>query len=188
LKNRRRLKPAPYSRAVQAREEVAHASWSCVKAATPRPRATLSVVTRRRHDRDASVRSGLGDFSGGEQPWHAPVYESIRFDSIRGKRLRRTKTRLDGCYLLPPFGGRGENTGDDDTRRRGGGQTGKLRGVSVRHSCAFKGLDQRSRHTAQEGCWVLVAVGGGWATSTRRAMKRAANASSLPPSGTAVAC
>jgi hypothetical protein len=41
-------------------------------------------VTRRRHDRDASVRSGLGDFSGGEQPWHAPVYESIRFDSIRG--------------------------------------------------------------------------------------------------------
>ena len=94
LKNRRRLKPAPYSRAVQAREEVAHASWSCVKAATPRPRATLSVVTRRRHDRDASVRSGLGDFSGGEQPWHAPVYESIRFDSIRGKRLRRTKTRL----------------------------------------------------------------------------------------------
>jgi len=40
------------------------------------------------------VRSGLGDFSGGEQPWHAPVYESIRFDSIRGKRLRRTKTRL----------------------------------------------------------------------------------------------
>ena len=94
LKNRRRLKPAPYSRAVQAREEVAHASWSCVKAATPRPRATLSVVTRRRHDRDASVRSGLGDFSGGEQPWHSPVYESIRFDSIRGKRLRRTKTRL----------------------------------------------------------------------------------------------
>ena len=94
LKNRRRLKPAPYSRAVQAREEVAHASWSCVKAATPRPRATLSVVTRRRHDRDASVHSGLGDFSGGEQPWHAPVYESIRFDSVRGKRLRRTKTRL----------------------------------------------------------------------------------------------
>ena len=94
LKNRRRLKPAPYSRAVQAREEVAHASWSCVKAATPRPRATLSVVTRRRHDRDASVRSGLGDFSGGEQPWHAPVYEATRLDSIRGKRLRRTKTRL----------------------------------------------------------------------------------------------
>ena len=99
MKNRRRLKPAPYSRAVQAREEVAHASWSCVKAATPRPRATLSVVTRRRHDRDASVRSGLGDFSRGEQPWHAPVYEATRLDSIRGKRLRRTKTRLtnNGC-------------------------------------------------------------------------------------------
>ena len=71
-----------------------------------RLRATLSVVTRRRHDRDASVRSGLGDFSRGEQPWHAPVYEAIRFDSIRGKRLRRTKTRL-GRGLCSPLTRRG---------------------------------------------------------------------------------
>jgi hypothetical protein len=126
LKNRRRLKPAPYSRAVQAREEVAHASWSCVKAATLRPRATLSVVTRRRHDRDASVRSGLGDFSGGEQPWHAPVYESIRFDSIRGKRLRRTKTRW--TLLLPLFKGRKRiyraEGGGGVMRGRSSGKTG----------------------------------------------------------------
>ena len=48
-----------------------------------------------------------------------------------------------------------------------------MRGANgVRHSCAFKGLDQRSRHTAQartckKGGWVILAVTravmvGGW--------------------------
>ena len=60
---------------------------------------------------------------------------------------------LDGCYS-PVLVDGGGGTRIEHARVTDGGAEDKLRGVSVRHSCAFKGLDQRSRHTAQEG-WAI---------------------------------
>ena len=57
-----------------------------------------------------------------------------------------------GVDATTPLLDEGGNTGDDNHKTEGAED--KLRGVSVRHSCAFKGLDQRSRHTAQEG-WAI---------------------------------
>ena len=36
----------------------------------------------------------MGDFSRGVQPWHAPVYESVRFGSVRREPLRAYATWL----------------------------------------------------------------------------------------------
>ena len=136
-----------------------------------RPTINESVTFTRRAVRPAGRQAAPASTSGGGAP--------TRFAALD----RRIVQPGSGCYH--PLAGRGWKHGRRQTQDEGAED--KLRGVSVRHSCAFKGLDQRSRHTHHDTRGTHAAQEG-WAIDASTQGHEVANASSLTPSGTAVAC
>ena len=114
-----------------------------------------SVTFTRLAVRPAARQAAPASTSGGGAP--------TRFAALD----RRIVQPGSGCYH--PLSGRGWKHGRRQTQDEGAED--KLRGVSVRHSCACKGLDQRSSHTHGSR-----RRRGARAIDARRATKQAANA------------